>query len=241
MNNSLFFRGIAFDLDGTLVDSAPGLTSAVDKALYALELPAAGEDRVVTWIGNGADILIERALRWAINEKTASGAEPDPEQCRIMRKLFDGYYAQDADDGSFLFPGVIETLTALRLQDIALALVTNKPTPFVAPMLASLGLIDTFSLIIGGDDVEHKKPHPEPILRVMDALNLSPEDLLFVGDSRNDIQAAQAAGCRSAGLTYGYNYGESIALSQPDYIIDRLHELLTIVGLQLLEESGINQ
>lgn len=229
------FRAVAFDLDGTLIDSAPGLTFAVDSALYALELPQAGEDRVVTWIGNGADVLVERALTWALNEK--SRAQADDGLRAMMRRLFDRYYSEAAEEGSFLFPSVAQTLQALKDNGIALALVTNKPTAFVAPILNALGIDGFFSVIIGGDDVEHKKPHPQALLRVMQTLGLQPEELLFVGDSRNDILAAQAAGCRSVGLTYGYNYGEAIALSKPDYVYDRLHEILPLIGLSHYEHQ----
>jgi len=235
-------QGVAFDLDGTLVDSAPGLTSAVDSALYALELPQAGEARVVTWIGNGADVLMERALTWARQERAtqraASGKPsvdegdiPQEEQVRILRKLFDRYYAQFAEEGSFLFPDVADTLAALNAKGLPLALVTNKPTLFVAPLLEALGISKYFSVVIGGDDVQNKKPHPEPLLLVASRLGIAPQALLFVGDSRNDIQAAAAAGCCSVGLTYGYNYGEAIALSNPDYIFDRFNELLPALGL----------
>ena len=183
-------RGIAFDLDGTLVDSAPGLTSAVDNALYALELPVAGEERVITWIGNGADVLMERALTWARQERATLRAAmgkpsvddhdiPQDEQLRILRKLFDRYYAEAAEEGS----------------------------------------------------LQNKKPHPEPLLLVAEKLSLAPAELLFVGDSRNDIQAAKAAGCCSVGLTYGYNYGEPLALSEPDYLFDQFNELLPALGL----------
>ncbi|NUU65638.1 phosphoglycolate phosphatase [Enterobacteriaceae bacterium BIT-l23] len=232
-------RAVAFDLDGTLVDSAPGLTEAVDNALYALELPRAGEDRVITWIGNGADVLAERALCWALKEKAEGKGEPQPddEMRRMMRKLFDRYYGEVAEQGSFLFPAVAETLAALKQHGVALALVTNKPTPFVRPILESLGLSGYFEPIIGGDDVENKKPHPEPILRVAERLGISPQALLFVGDSRNDIQAARAAGCPSVGMTYGYNYGEAIALSNPDKVLDRFHELLPLLGLPQYEHQ----
>ena len=201
-------RGIAFDLDGTLVDSAPGLTSAVDNALYALELPVAGEERVITWIGNGADVLMERALTWARQERATLRAAmgkpsvddhdiPQDEQLRILRKLFDRYYAEAAEEGSFLFPAVADTLGALHAKGLPLALVTNKPTPFVAPLLDSLDIAKYFTVVIGGDDVQNKKPHPEPLLLVAEKLSLAPAELLFVGDSRNDIQAAKAAGCCS--------------------------------------------
>ncbi|EML6557139.1 phosphoglycolate phosphatase [Klebsiella michiganensis] len=239
-------RGVAFDLDGTLVDSAPGLTAAVDNALYALELPMAGEERVVTWIGNGADVLIQRALTWARQERAALRAAqgkpsvdhddiPQVEQQAILRKLFDRYYGEVAEEGSFLFPAVADTLGALHAKGLPLALVTNKPTPFVAPILASLDIAKYFTVVIGGDDVKNKKPHPEPLLLVAEKLGLAPADLLFVGDSRNDIQAAKAAGCSSIGLTYGYNYGEPISLSEPDYIFDQFNELLPAFGLPYSE------
>lgn len=108
---------------------------------------------------------------------------------------------------------------------------TNKPTPFVAPLLEALDIAKYFSVVIGGDDVQNKKPHPDPLLLVASKLGIKPEQMLFVGDSRNDIQAAKAAGCPSVGLTYGYNYGESIALSQPDVIYNRINELLPALGL----------
>lgn len=242
MNKLQNIRGVAFDLDGTLVDSAPGLTAAVDNALYALELPVAGEERVVTWIGNGADVLMQRALTWARQERaTLRGAQGKPsvdhddipvaEQQAILRKLFDRYYAEVAEEGSFLFPAVADTLGALHVKGLPLALVTNKPTPFVAPILESLDIAKYFSVVIGGDDVKNKKPHPDPLLLVAEKLGLAPAELLFVGDSRNDIQAAKAAGCCSVGLTYGYNYGEPISLSEPDYIFDQFNELLPAFGL----------
>lgn len=241
-------RGVAFDLDGTLVDSAPGLTAAVDNALYALELPMAGEERVVTWIGNGADVLIQRALTWARQERAALRAAqgkpsvdhddiPQAEQQTILRKLFDRYYGEVAEEGSFLFPAVADTLGALHAKGLPLALVTNKPTPFVAPILAALDIAKYFTVVIGGDDVKNKKPHPEPLLLVAEKLGLTPAELLFVGDSRNDIQAAKAAGCCSVGLTYGYNYGEPISLSEPDYLFDQFNELLPAFGLPYSENQ----
>ena len=239
-------RGVAFDLDGTLVDSAPGLTAAVDNALYALELPMAGEERVVTWIGNGADVLIQRALTWARQERATLRAAqgkpsvdhddiPQAEQQAILRKLFDRYYGEVAEEGSFLFPAVADTLGALHAKGLPLALVTNKPTPFVAPILSSLDIAKYFTVVIGGDDVKNKKPHPEPLLMVAEKLGLAPAELLFVGDSRNDIQAAKAAGCCSIGLTYGY--GEPISLSEPDYIFDQFNELLPAFGLPYSENQ----
>ncbi|MDR8478113.1 phosphoglycolate phosphatase [Serratia sp. IR-2025] len=225
-------RALAFDLDGTLVDSAPGLAAAIDMALEETGLPQAGEERVGTWIGNGADVLVQRALRWA-------EAEGTPEQCGRLRERFDHFYAQTVDSGSRLFPQVQETLARLAAHGYPMALVTNKPTPFVAPLLEALGIGDYFSLVIGGDDVTEKKPHPAPLYLVLGKLGLRAHELLFVGDSRNDIQAAQGAGCPSVGFTYGYNYGESIALSHPDRVLERFADLLPALGLSSLENQEI--
>ncbi|MCI4183839.1 HAD-IA family hydrolase, partial [Dickeya dianthicola] len=115
--------------------------------------------------------------------------------------------------------------------------VTNKPTPFVAPLLEMLGIGDDFSLIIGGDDVTEKKPHPAPLYMVLGKLGLRANELLFVGDSRNDIQAARAAGCPCVGMTYGYNYGEAIALSHPDVVLGSFADLLTLAGLPLSNDQ----
>ncbi|WP_039057707.1 phosphoglycolate phosphatase [Enterobacter sp. Bisph1] len=247
MNKMQSIKGIAFDLDGTLVDSAPGLTAAVDNALYALELPQAGEARVVTWIGNGADVLMERAFNWSRQERTSQRAAqgkpdidsqiPQEEQVRMLRKLFNRYYEETVEEGSFLFPDVAETLAALHAKGLPLALVTNKPTPFVAPLLEALGIAQYFTFVVGGDDVANKKPHPEPLLLVCKKLTIQPHELLFVGDSRNDILAAKAAGSVSVGMTYGYNYGEVITASEPDYVYDRFKDLLPALGLSHSEHQ----
>lgn len=155
----------------------------------------------------------------------------------MARKLFDSFYAQTVDEGSFLFPEVESTLAVLAEKGVAMGLVTNKPTPFVMPLLETLGIAKYFQAIIGGDDAENKKPHPEPLFKVMETLNLSAEELLFVGDSRNDILAAQAAGCCSIGLTYGYNYGEAIELSKPDFVFDKFSDLMPALGLPCKENQ----
>ncbi|WP_147200125.1 phosphoglycolate phosphatase [Pantoea sp. MBD-2R] len=218
-------RALAFDLDGTLIDSAPGLAGAVDAALGALNLPAAGIERVSTWIGNGADVLIERALTWAL------GHQPSGDLLRDARVLLDKHYAMTVKEGSKLFPQVKEGLALLAAKGLPMAIVTNKPTPFVAPLLQSLGIDSYFSLIIGGDDVAAKKPHPAPLFMVLGKFGLLPSELLFIGDSRNDIQAAQAAGTPCVGLSYGYNYGEPIANSNPDLVLDHFNDLLPATGL----------
>jgi len=224
MTESMQPLGVAFDLDGTLVDSAPGLADAVDMAFKDFGLPAAGVERLSTWIGNGADVMVERAVRWAEGDTS-------PEFCQKVRDRFHHYYADTAASGSRLYPQVKETLVALKAQGMPMGLITNKPTPFVAPLLNSLDIAEYFTVVIGGDDVTQKKPHPAPMFLMLAKLGLRASELVFVGDSRNDIQAAQAAGCRCVGLTYGYNYGESIALSKPDRVLEHFADLLPTFGL----------
>lgn len=216
-------KGLGFDLDGTLVNSLPGLASAVDTTLKTLGLPQAGQERISHWIGNGASVLISRALNWA-------GCDTDKEQLDSARILFDGYYSEMFESGTELYPHVSNTLKQLADDEMKMALVTNKPTPFVRPLLRSLDILDYFSVIIGGDDVIEKKPHPAPIYLVLARLGLRANELCFVGDSRNDIQAGQAAGCPTIGLSYGYNYGESITLSNPDCVLTSFADILPVVG-----------
>lgn len=219
-------RAVAFDLDGTLVDSIPGLAAATDAMLAACQLPGAGEAQVTNWVGNGVDVLIQRAWQWA------TGQLPAAEQLQKARALFDQHYAGQIATGNRLYPEVKATLSALAQRGLQLAIVTNKPSVFVRPVLQALAIESLFSLVLGGDDVPHKKPDPAPLRIVLETWQLAPEQLLFVGDSRNDILAAQRAGCRSAGVTWGYNYGEPIAVSQPDRVVAHFSELLTLPELR---------
>jgi phosphoglycolate phosphatase len=156
------------------VDSAPGL-SAVDKALYALELPVAGEERVVTWIGNGADVLMERALTWARQERASQRSAqgkprrscdiPQEEQLRILRKLFDRFYEETAEEGSSCSRTWPIRWRAAREGHAAGA--GDQQTDAVCCAAAGrAGYREIFSVIVGGDDVQNKKPHPEPLLLV---------------------------------------------------------------------------
>ncbi len=222
MNSFSHIKGVTFDLDGTLVDSLPGLAAAVDRVMQDLALPLPGEERVRSWIGNGADVLLKRAAEWAASPEYVF----DAEQARI---LFDKHYEQTVESGSCLYPGVLETLEKFYESGMPMGVVTNKPTPFVRPLLNALGIEHYFSLIIGGDDVKVKKPHPAPLYLALATLGLRAHEMLFVGDSRNDILAARAAGCPSVGLTYGYNYGEPIAQSEPDKTADNFSDIETFI------------
>lgn len=217
-------RLVLFDLDGTLIDAVPQLYKAVNGALQELALPLVTLAQVSAWIGNGADMLLRRA--WG--RSATPPAWPDALAQRL-RQAFDRHYHAGLDKDFSLFPGVITTLRQLRAAGLAMAVVTNKPHPFVAPLLQQAGLADCFDLVLGGDVLPQRKPDPAPLLHVCQQLGFSPAQSLMVGDSRNDILAAQAAGMRSVGLTYGYNHGEPIAACRPDWVFDQFCQLTPLL------------
>lgn len=221
------FKLIGFDLDGTLVDSLPDLALSVNSALAEFNLPAAPESLVLTWIGNGADILIARALDWA---QSQSAIRLDQPQIAQLKARFNFFYGENLCNVSRLFPNVKSTLEQLKAQGFILAVVTNKPTKHVQPVLAAFGIEHLFSETLGGQSLPAIKPHPAPLYYLCGKFGLYPHQILFVGDSRNDILAAHNAGCAAVGLTYGYNYNIPIAESQPDWVLDDFADILNIVN-----------
>lgn len=220
MNKPNDIQAIAFDLDGTLVDSVPGLTLAAQRMLTDLSLPSVTCDQVKNWVGNGIDVMIQRILKAVGGEQT---------QLSQAKSAFNHHYDQVIEEGTKLFPGVLSTLQTLKENNYAIALVTNKPREFLPSLLKSLGLAPFFDLVLGGGDVIKLKPHPAPLYQVMASFGLYNDQLLFVGDSKNDITAAKNALCITVGLTYGYNYGEPIANSHPDYVFDHFADILTLL------------
>ncbi|MGY4676644.1 phosphoglycolate phosphatase [Pasteurella sp. P03HT] len=220
------FKLIGFDLDGTLVNSLPDLALSVNSALAEFDLPQAPEELVLTWIGNGADILIARALEWA---KAQTGKSLNDEQIRELKRRFGFHYGENLCNLSRLYPNVKETLEQLKAQGYTLAVVTNKPTKHVQPVLAAFGIDHLFSELLGGQSLPAIKPHPAPLYYLCGKFGLYPKQILFVGDSKNDILAAHSAGCPVVGLTYGYNYNIPISEANPDWVFDDFAEILTIL------------
>lgn len=205
-----------FDLDGTLVDSVPDLASALNKALTDVGMATFEETTVRNWVGNGAKVLVERGLSGgAQHGKTASSELVDYTFGRFLY-----HYNLNVCCASALYPHVYETLHTLYAKGYTLALVTNKPEKFIAPILKALNIDAFFSLCIGGDSLIEKKPSPLPLKYVSKTLNVDVNNCIMVGDSKNDILAANAADMRSVGLTYGYNYGEDISAYSPTWVFD---------------------
>ncbi|WP_092366678.1 phosphoglycolate phosphatase [Phytopseudomonas seleniipraecipitans] len=213
-------RLVMFDLDGTLVDSVPDLATAVDRMLAELGREPAGVEQVRRWVGNGARVLVRRALAGGIEHGAVSDAETEVALARFL-----DIYA-DCHELITLYPGVHELLEALSTAAVELAVVTNKPERFVAPLLEQVGLGGYFRWIIGGDTLPQQKPDPAALLQVMHLAGVSNLQSLFVGDSRSDVLAARAAGVPCVAVSYGYNHGRPVAEEEPDRVVDSLAELL---------------
>ncbi|WP_026287856.1 phosphoglycolate phosphatase [Thioalkalivibrio sp. ALJ24] len=210
---------ILIDLDGTLIDSVPDLAWSVDAMMRELGLPERGEAAVRNWVGNGVERLVQRAL---VNDLDG---EPDPELYQRALPVFMRIYQENTAGRSPLYPGVREGLDRLKAEGYRLGCVTNKAGCFTRPLLAEKGILDDFEIVVAGDDLEKKKPDPEPLWHAARELGVKPEDSLMVGDSKSDVKAARAAGFQIVCMTYGYNHGDDIRDQNPDAVLDRLDEL----------------
>jgi phosphoglycolate phosphatase len=208
-----------FDLDGTLIDSVPDLAVAVNAMNEHLGLPARREDEVRHWVGNGVRCLVERSLTGRVD------VAPEEALFQSGYALFRQAYGEHVYVDSRLYPGVREGLDYLRRKRYPLACVTNKSSAFTGRVLAAAELQPYFGLTISGDTLAHKKPHPEPLQHAAAHFGVEPASAWMIGDSENDIKAARAAGSVAIGVSYGYNYGRSIAAADPDRLLDSLTEL----------------
>jgi phosphoglycolate phosphatase len=189
--------------------------------LETLEQDTFSEEIIHGWVGYGALTLVKRALS---GSRTVDECL-DEVYVQKALKIFLDYYEKNLCNATVPYPHVISTLKTLK-EKYTLAIVTNKPFAFVSPILKGLDMDGLFELILGGDSLSQKKPHPMPLLHVCEKLSVSVEASVMVGDSKNDILAANACGMDSIGVTYGYNYGEDIGVHKPTIIIDDFSELL---------------
>lgn len=213
---------ILFDLDGTLVDSVPDLAYSVDLALRELDLPMHGEDKIRSWVGRGAEKLINAALTGDLD------GSPDETLFKKCFQLFSDIYLSNTDSRSTLYPGVREGLDHMAAIGCKLACVTNKRQLFTGPVLEAMQLENDFSYVISGDTLPKKKPEPDQLLYVADKLGVTTTKSLMVGDSVNDLLAARAAEMSILCVTYGYNHGQNIAESNPDILVDSLAEMIEL-------------
>ncbi len=212
---------ILIDVDGTLVDSVPDLAFCVDEMMKQLGREPWGEARVRNWVGNGVERLVRRALIGQLH------GEPSDADYENAYPIFLDLYADNTSKRSLLYPGVREGLDYLQAAGYALGCVTNKARQFTEPLLKDLGIFDKFAIVVSGDTLEQKKPHPAPLLHAAEFFKVQPSQALMVGDSISDVKAARAAGFAIACVPYGYNHGEDIRLAQPDLVIENLAALRT--------------
>ncbi len=213
-------RLVMFDLDGTLIDSVPDLAAAVDKMLLQLGREPAGVSRVRNWVGNGSRVLVRRALAGRLEHDNVDDAQTDAALALFMQAYAGGH------ELTTVYPGVLECLDWLRERQVKLAIITNKPSEFIEPLLEEKGLSGYFQWLVGGDTLPQQKPDPAALFWVMDKAGVAPNESLFIGDSRNDVRAAKAAAVPCVALSYGYNHGEPIANEQPAVVLDDLRELV---------------
>jgi phosphoglycolate phosphatase len=213
-------KALLFDLDGTLIDSAPDLANAIDLMLVEMGFSAVSESKVRPWVGNGARKLVERALTFS-QKNPCSESSLD-----TALAIFFKHYQHVLTDNTRLYSGVKEALQFWHAQGIAMACVTNKPARFTAPLLAHFALDRFMPIAISGDTLPVKKPQPQPLWRACELLGVSSHDVIMVGDSSNDVEAARNAGMLVICVSYGYNHGEPIQNSEPDWLVDSLEECL---------------
>lgn len=215
---------VLFDLDGTLVDSAPDLSAAIDQMLRALGRPPVGEERVREWVGNGAGVLVRRALAGTFHHQNDTST--DDLTFRQALDLFFTAYGDLNGQQARVYDGVEIWLRELHGRGCRLGVVTNKPEVFTGPLLKLTGLDRWFEVSVSGDSLSQRKPDPAPLLHAMNKLGGTPETTLMVGDSINDIQAARNAGMSVVAVRYGYACGTPVDELGADIVVDSLAELL---------------
>ena len=211
------FDLMLFDLDGTLVETAPEIMDAVNDTLDRFKLSQVTQQQVNDWIGHGTQALLVQAL--ADRSGMTVEATGRSELLRQMVPVYDGFYRQRCGTRSHLYPHVRETLLSLRAQGVKLAVVTNKESRYTRVVLDVHQLRDLFDEVINGDSFASKKPDPVGVAHCLAKFGVARERALFVGDSSIDAATARHAGVAVWLLPYGYNMGQPIEACAPDRVI----------------------
>lgn len=221
------YKLLMFDLDGTLVDSAPEITDAANCVLRGLQLSEVTVPQIISWIGSGSREVMVQAVAHAKNV--------DPDQLRKETAMIDDImhafaeaYETVCGQRSSLYPRVRETLNHLKTRHLPLALITNKETRLATRVLERHQLQAFFDLVIGGDTLPRTKPDPLPVQHCLQVFGVSAKNALLVGDSSVDVASAHAAGVDCWAVPYGYNRGQPIADAKPDRVIPDLSMVLEL-------------
>jgi phosphoglycolate phosphatase len=214
---------VLFDLDGTLIDTAPDLAWSIDFTLKQLNLPLCGEDKVRAWVGSGIEGLMKRALTMDFN------GQPDSHLLEEAMSIFKECYFDNICERSRIYPGVKEALAYLHARNYKIACVTNKSGRFTDKLLQMLGLYNEFGIIVSGDTLPLKKPHAAPLLHAAAHFSIEANEALMIGDSITDVSAARAAGCQIICVSYGYNKGRDVHELEPDAVVETLGDLKYLI------------
>ena len=210
---------IIFDLDGTLIDSAPSLTNALNLMLKKINKQSVSEDRVREWIGEGASKLVARAI---FNKKDVK--EEELIKTKEALNIFLDCYQKNLTKNLKLYSGVKEGLEQLSI-NYKLAIATNKPHQFLDEILNYLKIKKFFSEVLGAKDNLEKKPSGKMLLKIVKSLQINPSSAIMVGDSKSDLLAASNANIESIFVTYGYNQNLDIKDYKVSYICDNFKEV----------------
>jgi len=222
----LNLQAVMIDLDGTMVDTIGDFEVALNCALADLQVPTANRLLIERSIGKGSEHLIRTVLKHQFALPEMSGNSREVEQLFMpVWERYEHHYLSINGEFSNVFPGVIEGLEQIKALGLPMACLTNKPVSFTLPLIQDKGLAPYFTKVFGGDSFERKKPDPLPLLKTCEALQSLPAQTLMVGDSSNDAQAADAAGCPVVLMTYGYNHGEPIQNTPALAWLDSLAQL----------------
>jgi phosphoglycolate phosphatase len=216
-------RAVLIDLDGTLLDTVPDLAAAVNAMREDFALAPLSLERVASYVGKGADVLVHRALTDRLD------GEADADRFASGREAFYRHYRVFNGRAARVYPGVLEALDELRAKGLPLACVTNKPREFTLTLLACVGLMERFAVVVSGDDAASKKPAAEPMLLACRQLDVSPRHAAVIGDSANDVAAARAAGCPVIVVETGYNEGQPASELDADAIVPALLDAARLI------------
>ena len=205
---------LIFDLDGTLIDSKKDLANAGNAARGHMGMPPLEDERVCSYVGNGAPVLIRRLL----------GPEASEAQVQEALEFFIEYYGEHKLEYTVLYPGVREALDRLREARVEMAVLTNKPVRISRAIVEGLGVGAHFRQVYGGNSFDFKKPHPIGVETLMKECGAAPDRTMMVGDSSVDIQTARNALVKSCGVTYGFQ-PETLQTVPPDLLVDRMEDL----------------
>jgi len=219
---------VLFDLDGTLVDSAPDIAAALNAALADLGQPTHPLPTVTGYVGDGAAKLVARAVDPAA----------DVDQAALLER-FKANYAANVCVATKVYPGITDTLDAFTSRGTPLAVLTNKPGDLARALLRALALEARFADVVGDGDGYDRKPSPASALALCAKHAVAPADALVVGDGLPDVRLAHAAGCPVAAVTWGYTSAGGLELERPDWLVDEPRELLSL-GRRSPERPRIN-